>query len=846
MAARWVVVCAAGLVLLAGCSDTTMPWSSGSEPARPGGGAGGSLAVTPGSLSFSGLAGGPRPAARTAQVAIQGTSVYVGVVYSGAAVASATLVQTSSSTGDLVVTPVDPAVAGTLTGTVRVSACLDAGCATHVSGSPAIIPVTYAVRAQTLQVSPAAVALGWIDGLSPSFVETTVSVADPAASTASATVTSGSGWLTVSPASLPLPGALTVRATPGSLGAGTYNATLAVSSAGGARQVPVTLTVSRPALHGPAAAVAFSGMTGQPSLPAAQPVTITADGGAALPYTTAVTYGGSATGWLTAPATGTAGAPLTLSVNTASLAPGTHQATVRLTPAGSTAPVNVQVTYTLVASQLGLSPATLAFTADPATDPADLTTALAVTDTGVALTWTATSPVPWLRVSPASGTSGTTVSVAVDPQALATLANGSHAALLSFTSNGPGVTNAVRTAAVTLLLDLPRVTQVAPYVAYAGEQKEVVVRGEGFLAVASPDVEFDASLASSVVVVSDTELRVTPPAGLAAGAYAVSVANGNRLSIARPAGRLVVRAKPAHTTGLIASAGPRKRLVYDAERGCLYGASTSANAVQRWCDAGAWSETTLALSGVKDVALTPDGAELLAITAAALVRISPQTFTVTATLAASALGAIPAYQPLNAIVIPNHGRPLLVAGSSWQYLYQVNPATWTATQLIANSWYSSAAPTDIAVSLDGDRVATGESGITSPEFILYDATAGAVTRGSVWAVSQVSLDRSGSRIGAVGSVYDGAFASLGSTINWRMTVSPGGTRAYALEPSSTVASKLHTYDIGGTSVVEVGAGVSLSPDPGTNGNPSNLLLVTPDEGTLFMDGPNGIVVRALP
>jgi hypothetical protein len=339
-------------------------------------------------------------------------------------------------------------------------------------------------------------------------------------------------------------------------------------------------------------------MTGQASLPAAQSVSVTADGGTLLPYTTSVSYGAGGSGWLTVPASGTAGSPLAVSVSTASLTPGSYQATIRLTPAGSTAPVDVQVGYTLVASKLGLSPAALAFSVDGATEPAALTTTLGVTDTGVALGWTASAGVPWLTVTPAGGTTGTTVSVTVDPQALATLANGSHTATLTFTSNGPGVSNAVTTSTVELLLALPRVTQVAPYVAYVGEQKEVVVRGEGFLSVASPDVEFDASAAASVVVVNDTELRVTPPAGLSAGDHAVSIADGNRLSIARPSGRLVVRSKPTHTAGLIASAGPRQRLVYDAERGCLYGASTAAGAVQRGGDAGGGAASRHALGGV--------------------------------------------------------------------------------------------------------------------------------------------------------------------------------------------------------------------------------------------------------
>jgi hypothetical protein len=766
--------------------------------------------------------------------------------------------QTSSSTGDLVVTPAIPTAAGTLTGTVTVVGCVDPQCSAQVSGSPVIIPVTYVVAPQTLQVSSAAIAFDYVDGLSPSYLSTTLSVTDPASLSASVSVSYGpgaAGWLTAPVSITVSPDSLTVTATPGGLPEGTYTATIALTSAGGARQIPVTLGVARPALHAGASTLSFWGQTGQSSLPASQSFSVTADGGAPLPYTTAVTYDPGATGWLSVPASGTAGSAISISANTASLAPGSYHAAVRLTPAGSSSPVDVQVGYTVVAAQLGLSPASLAFSVDASTEPVALTTTLGITDTGVALGWTVSGGAPWLTVAPASGTTGTTVAVSVDPQALTTLANGSHTATLTFTSNGPGVSNAVKTATVELLLDLPRVTQVAPYVAYTGEQKEVVVRGEGFLALGSPDIEFDATAAASVVVVNDTELRVTPPPGLAAGAHAVSLANGNRLSIARHAGRLFVRTKPTHTPGLIASAGPRKRLVYDAERGCLYGASTAANAVQRWCDADGWTASSLALSGVKDIALTPDGAELLALCAETLYRISTTSFTVTASVPSTALGIYtsPPYQALNAIAAPNDGRPVLIVGTQglgWQSLYRVDPESWTATELThyPDTWYSAASPSDVALSLDGDRMITGESGISSPDYLLYDASDGTVTlpRSSEWAAAHVSIDRTGTRIGSWGMVYTRTFVRLGTTVDWRMTVSPDGTRAYALQPADYGPTTLRTYDVSDAGVTEVGTGSTLSPDPGTAGNPSNLLLVSLDGGTLFLDGPNGIVVLAAP
>ncbi len=157
--------------------------------------------------------------------------------------------------------------------------------------------------------------------------------------------------------------------------------------------------------------------------------------------------------------------------------------------------------------------------------------------------------------------------------------------------------------------------------------------------------------------------------------------------------------------------------------------------------------------------------------------------------------------------------------------------------------YSATLSTIVAASLDGDRVVTGDSGISSPRALSYDATDGTWTRPSAFDVYSVTLDRSGTRIGAAGTVYDGAFASLGSTANWRMTVSPSGARAYVYYPATP--PQLQTYDISGPTVTQVSSG-SFPTDPGSTGNASNLPLTSLDGGTLFVDGSNGILVMPAP
>ena len=71
------------------------------------------------------------------------------------------------------------------------------------------------------------------------------------------------------------------------------------------------------------------------------------------------------------------------------------------------------------------------------------------------------------------------------------------------------------------------------------------------------------------------------------------------------------------------------------------------------------------------------------------------------------------------------------------------------------------------------------------------------------------------------------------------------TRVGARQPHPPTAQP-QTYDISGSTVTTVGAGVSFATDPGSAGNASNLLLTSLDGGTLFIDGTNGILVMAAP
>jgi hypothetical protein len=670
--------------------------------------------------------------------------------------------------------------------------------------------------------------------------------------------TAAPSWLDVSVGSEGNPTVLSVDVQPGGLPVGTYRSTLRVaglrsdhSSVVGYVDVPITFEVTPAQVIATPDHLAFEQAVGG-AAPQAQSLALAASGdtyawNATVEYTTGSGWlrlaGGSSASGATLPAS------LPVSVqDTSSLAVGQYAATIRISGGGE--PRSVPVTLQVRPSRPAISPAPLSFSIDPSTTPAELTRTVTVGATGAPITWTATSSVPWVSVSPASGASGTDVQIAVEASALEELPNGTHAVTLTFAA-GVDVSTPVN---VSIDLELPRVAQVAPYVAYTGQAKPVIVRGAGFGRVPAPVVEFGGSAGAGVSVLTDMELQVTPPADLAVGRHRVRLRNGNALGLDRSSAELVVVAAEPHTAGLISNALTRTRLVYDAERRCLYAASPAGNVIQRFCDSGAgWTQSILAVNGVRDVALTPDGKQLVAISTDRLHRVDLASFAVVESRTGEQLG-LGWYDKdkLTSVVVTNDAQAMVLVGSGWYQLYRYDLVAGGALHYVSNySVYGASAPHDLAVSLNGDRILSGDAGSSPANFAVYDATDRTVTTPSAQVVYYVTLDRTGSRIGAAGLVYDGSFVSLGYAENWRMTVNPDGTRAYGLDPNlgypPTPAGPpiVHTFDITGSSVVELGT-TSLSPSPGASSGNPNLMVVSLDGGTLFVEGPSGISVLPAP
>jgi uncharacterized protein (TIGR03437 family) len=249
---------------------------------------------------------------------------------------------------------------------------------------------------------------------------------------ATATVTGGTNWLTVTPATGTTPQALSLTVNPAGLAPGSYNGTVSVTSAnaGNSPQTfPVQLVISATTLLN----VNTSGLTfnyqttGGAQQPPAQIFRVTSTG-APLNFTATAassTCGGN--NWITvAPTTGTTPADLTISVNTTGIVPGTTCAgTISISAPGASNTATVPITLNVSANPLlNIAPSVLSFTtAAGSTAPLPVQViSLTSTDpnTAIAFNYTSTTSTggPWLFVASTGAMTPSNLSVTANPSGL--------------------------------------------------------------------------------------------------------------------------------------------------------------------------------------------------------------------------------------------------------------------------------------------------------------------------------------------------------------------------------------------------------------------------------------------
>ncbi|MGA3095475.1 MAG: hypothetical protein ABSF25_03385 [Bryobacteraceae bacterium] len=244
-----------------------------------------------------------------------------------------------------------------------------------IAGELANSPVTYPLvleingggngQSGSLTLSSSALTFNAVLGGAPSTQVLTVdSNTGATAFTATSQMSTGAGWLSISPSgNLATEQNITVTANPASLAVGTYSGAILLTANGVIQQVQVSLVVSSGVTTGGnvqvvPASLSLAYQLGGTAPSAKLQVSNVLSGSAQIPYTVSALNAA----WLTVtPASAQTASTVTVGVNTSGLAVGTYSGTVQITPTGGQV-VDVPVQLTVTAPSIAVATTSLTFT----------------------------------------------------------------------------------------------------------------------------------------------------------------------------------------------------------------------------------------------------------------------------------------------------------------------------------------------------------------------------------------------------------------------------------------------------------------------------------------------------
>lgn len=584
---------------------------------------------------------------------------------------------------------------------------------------------------------------------------------------------------------------------------------------------------------------------------------------------------GSGSGWLSTVAQGNG--DLQFVASPGGLAPGSYSATATLVSAYPGKDIDLPVSFTVGAGLAVPAPQRVVLGSDD--NDSTLVGSLPVQTAGAsALAWTATSNVPWLRLTRAAGTTGAADS-RIDYQVDAALAAAqpAFADVAGQITISPAAGGAAVAASITLNRALAELQSVSPSLVVAGQPGSVIVRGRGLDRLADPAARLTVNGVAPLAVqrLGVDALRVSLPA-LAAGTASLVVSN--RLGLATSSASLQVATAKAFPAGGLATGGLPRSVVADLPRRQVFVANPRAGLVQRFRDSGgAWVADTLALANLFDIGLSPDGSVLVAVERTGKLHlVDPASFAVTASYTAPA-AVYPTPSAGHGLAITNDGRVWLALGTGSNSMVSFNlrtlafvteqPAGLPGT-LDGGPWFEA--------SRNGERllVVPGASGNPAPLLRVVDTAVGD-WRGNpagltFFFYSLNGMDDSGSRVLVLGNLFTGEFDYMGTPVlpdaGWNVNaavLAPDGKRLYvfALPPdwnNSTSSSlpRVYTFDAQtaavGTVALTLLGRTDLSDYPtcrldsyeGECFRP--MMNVAPDGKTLFVAGSIKLLALPLP
>ena len=350
-------------------------------------------------------------------------------------------------------------------------------------------------------------------------------------------------------------------------------------------------------------------------------------------------------------------------------------------------------------------------------------------------------------------------------------------------------------------------------------------------------------------VISDTEIHASYPS-LPPGSYPIAIDSG---SVAYNASLKAIT-PPAFAAALLPYPVPTpfgiRGVTYDPERSALYvtidqgGGSLLA---LRYAFAGStWgSPTQLALNGLQQVSVSPDGTKLLV----AIETTNPMTLSLVeldpVTLAQTGSTAFP----------DNILQPVVTPGAQFAYSNDGNAIVFAAG--MTTLWVYGTASRRFTPLGDGTcgPVGSGDGSAVmlcgDAEYVASTGTIRHPPQGGVGG-AQISADLTGSKFAATYGVWgpDGQMLGLPlSTVG--VIINLAGTRLYGMQDYSLDPQpRLHTFDLTAAPVSgfypELGTPLMLAGDTGVGSSAYPALAITPDGATVFVAGANGVAVQPVP
>jgi hypothetical protein len=397
----------------------------------------------------------------------------------------------------------------------------------------------------------------------------------------------------------------------------------------------------------------------------------------------------------------------------------------------------------------------------------------------------------------------------------------------------------------------PVVRLVAPYVAVAGVSANVVIRGAGFSGFALRNVTFGGTPASSFQLVNDGEITAVYPA-LAAGSHTVSLDLTDHQGALQSTATLATLAPVDHVPEVLpypSAPTAIRSVVYDPERSAILVATDIAGGtILRYVfENGAWSApTSHPIAQLQDVALTTNGAQVLAI---GQTELTPLTATTMAPGTAVSAPSLASGNFLKNLVVANNNRAIITTGiaqsaSTALYVYDVATAQMLQSNVLLNNSIPGASYDAVRLIFSqGDPSLTADPAVTGylPSTDTFSPTGISLNQNGLAPV----LDRTSSRMILNGTrVYDSDLVFLGalSETSEALVIRQDGLRVYTYD---VVVGGLITFDVSGnpdSDVYDPLASALPLPDPGA----SVKMTITPDGRTLFIAGTTQLVVQPAP